>query len=150
MNRGDLTDAFGVSVNQASSDLNRYIGMASDNMVYDKSARTDIRGSGFQPLFLKPDATAAQLRNVADGTLDRAEAQIAPHAIGFDGFCGHTRAFCLTDQTFKDFLLSRIVETRGARLSEVGPDANADWNGQMPLEIVNRQRVYRRGRIRVA
>ena len=45
MNRGDLMDAFGVSVNQASTDLNRYIGMAPDNMVYDKSARAYIRGS---------------------------------------------------------------------------------------------------------
>ena len=39
VNRGDLTDAFSVSVNQASTDLNRYLGMAPDNMFYDKSAR---------------------------------------------------------------------------------------------------------------
>ena len=38
MNRSDLMDQFGVSVNQASTDLNRYIGFAPDNMVYDKSA----------------------------------------------------------------------------------------------------------------
>jgi len=30
VNRGDLTDVFGVSVNQASTDLNRYIGFAPD------------------------------------------------------------------------------------------------------------------------
>lgn len=40
VNRSDLMDQFGVSVNQASTDLNRYIGFAPDNMVYDKSART--------------------------------------------------------------------------------------------------------------
>ena len=50
-------DAFGVSVNQASTDLNRYIGMAPENMAYDKSARTYVRGAEFQPLFLKPDAS---------------------------------------------------------------------------------------------
>jgi hypothetical protein len=78
VNRGDLMEAFGVSLNQASTDLNRYIGMAPDNMVYDKSARTYIRGSGFQPLFLKPDSSRylSQLRNVADGILDRAESWI--------------------------------------------------------------------------
>lgn len=78
VNRGDLMDAFGVSVNQASTDLNRYIGMAPDNMVYDKSARTYIRGSKFAPLFLKPDASRylSQLRSVADGILDRADAWI--------------------------------------------------------------------------
>lgn len=188
MNRGDLTDAFGVSVNQASTDLNRYIGMAPNNIVYDKSARAYIRGANFHPLFLKPDASRylSQLRSVADGILDRADAWIgqlpsydaaptpvrgvnaktlrsviaairrsetievkyqsfswpeprwrwiAPHAIGFDGFRWHTRAFCLTDQSFKDFLLSRIIEIRGTKPSEVGSDADADWNELVTLEI---------------
>lgn len=188
VNRGDLMDAFGVSVNQASTDLNRYIGMAPDNMVYDKSARTYIRGSNFDPLFLKPDASRylSQLRSVADGILDRADAWIgqfpsydsaptpvrgvnaktlrsvvaairrseaievkyqslsrpeprwrwiAPHAIGFDGFRWHIRAFCLTDQSFKDFLLSRIIETRGTKPSELRADDDADWNEQVTLEI---------------
>lgn len=188
VNRGDLMDAFGVSVNQASTDLNRYIGMAPDNMFYDKSARTYIRGSKFDPLFLKPDASRylSQLRSVADGILDRADAWIgqfpsydaaptpvrgvsaktlrsvvaairrseaievkyqslsqpeprwrwiAPHAIGFDGFRWHTRAFCLTDQSFKDFLLSRIIETRGTKPSEISAEGDADWNEQVTLEI---------------
>lgn len=188
VNRSDLMDAFGVSVNQASTDLNRYIGMAPDNMTYDKSARAYVRGSAFDPLFLKPDASRylSQLRSVADGILDstdawigqllsydaaptpvrgvdaktlrsviaairRSEAMevkyqslsqpeprwrwIAPHAIGFDGFRWHTRAFCLTDHSFKDFLLSRIIETRATLPSEVGPEADADWNEQVTLEI---------------
>lgn len=188
VNRGDLMEAFGVSVNQASTDLNRYIGMAPDNMVYDKSARTYIRGSKFAPLFLKPDASRylSQLRSVADGILDRADAWIgqfppydaaptpvrgvnaktlrsvlaairqseaievkyqslsrpeprwrwiAPHAIAFDGFRWHARAFCLADQSFKDFLLSRIIETRGTKPSAVGADDDTDWNEQVTLEI---------------
>lgn len=188
VNRGDLMETFGVSVNQASTDLNRYIGMAPDNMVYDKSARTYIRGSAFDPLFLKPDASRylSQLRSVTDDILDPSDAWIgqlpsydaaptpvrgvnaktlrsviaairrseaievkyqslsrpeprwrwiAPHAIGFDGFRWHTRAFCLTDRSFKDFLLSRIIETRATLPSEVGPDADADWNEQVTLEI---------------
>ncbi|WP_231958026.1 WYL domain-containing protein [Novosphingobium resinovorum] len=188
MNRSDLMDTFGVSVNQASTDLNRYIGMAPGNMAYDKSARTYIRGTEFQSLFLKPDASRylSQLRSVADGILDRDEAWmgqfpsydaaptpargvnaktlrsvvaairrseaievkyqslsqpesrwrwIAPHAIAFDGFRWHARAFCLTDQLFKDFLLSRIIETRGTKPSGVGADADADWNDQVTLEI---------------
>ena len=188
VNRGDLMDAFGVSVNQASTDLNRYIGMVPDNMVYDKSARTYIRGTEFDPLFLNPDASRylSQLRSVADGILDRAESWIgqfpsydaaptpvrgvnaktlrsvvaairrseaievkyqslsrpeprwrwiAPHAVVFDGYRWNTRAFCLTDQTFKEFLLSRIIETRGTKPSEVRPDADADWNEQVTLEI---------------
>ena len=188
VNRGDLMEVFGVSVNQASTDLNRYIGMAPQNMHYDKSARAYVRGAEFAPQFLKPDANRylAQLRSVADGILDRADAWIgqfppydsaptpvrsvnaktlrsvvaairrseaievkyqslsrpkprwrwiAPHAIGFDGFRWHARAFCLTDQSFKDFLLSRIIETRGTKPSEVCADRDADWNEQVTLEI---------------
>jgi len=188
VNRGDLMEKFGVSVNQASTDLNRYIGMAPQNMHYDKRARAYVRGAEFAPQFLKPNASRylAQLRSVADGILDRTDAWIGefppydaaptpvrginaktlrsviaairrseaievkyqalsrseprwrwigPHAIGFDGFRWHTRAFCLTDQSFKDFLLSRIVETRAVKPNEVGPDADADWNEQIMLEI---------------
>lgn len=73
VNRSDLMGQFGVSVNQASTDLNRYIGFAPDNMFYDKSARTYVRSLEFNPQFLEPDASRylAQLRSVADKILDR-------------------------------------------------------------------------------
>jgi predicted DNA-binding transcriptional regulator YafY len=60
---------------------------------------------------------------------------IAPHAIGFDGFRWHTRAFCKTDEVFKDFLLSRILKTRGVEASEVTDEADADWQEHVTLEI---------------
>lgn len=188
VNRSDLIDAFGISVNQASTDLNRYLGMVPNNMTYDKSARTYVRGSVFSPLFLKADASRylSQLRSVAVGILDRSDAWIgqfpsydaaptpvrsvnaktlrsvvaairlskaieikyqslsrpeprwrwvAPHAIGFDGFRWHARAFCETDQTFKDFLLSRILETRATRLSDVTLESDTDWQEQVILEV---------------
>lgn len=189
VNRSDLMDQFGVSVNQASTDLNRYIGFAPENMVYDKSARTYVRGSEFQPQFLEPDASRylTQLRSVADGILDREDSWIAdlptfasaptpvrgvnpvtlrsvvgairrseeielkyqslsspeprwrwiaPHAIAFDGFRWHSRAFCLTDECFKDFLLSRVLETRAVRESQVTATNDEDWNSEVTLEIV--------------
>lgn len=188
VNRSDLMDQFGVSVNQASTDLNRYIGFAPDNMVYDKSARTYVRGSDFKAQFLEPDASRylAQLRSVADGILDREDSWIAdlppyaavptpvrgvkpltlrsvvgairrseaievkyqslsspeprwrwiaPHAIAFDGFRWHTRAFCLTDECFKDFLLSRILDSRGSRESESSADDDLDWHSEVTLEV---------------
>lgn len=188
VNRSDLMEQFGLSVNQASADLNRYIGVVPDNMVYDKSARTYVRGPDFAPHFLKPDASRylAQLRSLADGIMDsddtwiaelpsydaaptptrgvnpvilrsvvgairRSEAievkyqslsrpaptwrWIAPHAIGFDGFRWHTRAFCKTDEAFKDFLLSRIISTRSVEASEVTGAADADWQEHVTLEI---------------
>ncbi len=69
VNRSDLIDVFGISAQQASSDLNRYLGMAPGNMIYDKSAKTYVRASGFSPILL-------QLRSVADGMIDTSEAWI--------------------------------------------------------------------------
>lgn len=60
---------------------------------------------------------------------------IAPHAIAFDGFRWHARAYCETDRTFKDFLLSRMLETRGTRLSDVAPGTDADWHEYVTIEI---------------
>lgn len=188
VNRSDLMGAFGISLNQASTDLNRYIGFAPGNMVYDKSARTYVRGSEFKPQFLEPDASRylAQLRSVADGILDREDAWIAnlppyaaaptpvrgvnpatlrsvvgairrseaievkyqslsspeprwrwiaPHAIAFDGFRWHIRAFCLIDECFKDFLLSRMLDIRGSRESDVSTDNDRDWHSEVTLEV---------------
>ena len=60
---------------------------------------------------------------------------IAPHAIGFDGFRWHTRAFCKTDEVFKDFLFSRILQTRGVEASEATDAADTDWQEHVTLEI---------------
>ena len=188
VNRSDLMQQFGLSVNQASADLNRYIGIAPENMVYDKSARTYVPGPEFNPHFLKPDASRylAQIRSVADGFLNRGDSWIAnlpsfasaptpardvspvtlrsvvgairrseeievkyqslsnpdpywrwiaPHAIAFDGFCWHTRAFCLTDESFKNFLLSRITKIRGSRDSKVSADNDGEWHSEITLVV---------------
>lgn len=60
---------------------------------------------------------------------------IAPHAIGFDGYRWHVRAFCDVDKIFKDFLLSRVLEIKSSRPSEVSPEDDADWNEFITLEI---------------
>ena len=188
MNRSDLMEQFGLSVNQASTGLNRYIGLAPDNMLYDKSAQTYVRGPDYVAQFLKPDSNRylAQLRSLADGIMDsddtwiaelpaydaaptpargvnpvtlrsvvgairRSEAievkyqslsrpepswrWIAPHAIGFDGFRWHTRAFCKADEFFKDFLLSRILKTRGVDAGGATDAADDDWLEHVTLEI---------------
>ena len=188
MSLSDLMEQFGLSVNQASADLNRYIGLTPDNMLYDKSAQTYVRGPDYVAQFLKPDSNRylAQLRSLADGIMDsddtriaklpaydaaptpargvnpvtlrsvlgairRSEAievkyqslslpeptwrWIAPHAIGFDGYRWHTRAFCRTDEFFKDFLLSRILKTRGVDAGGATDAADDDWLEHVTLEI---------------
>lgn len=187
-NRSNLMVQFGVSVNQALIELNRYSGFAPNNMVCNKNARTCVRGLEYVPHFLKPDTSRylEQLQSSVDGILGsddswiadlpsfdatpasvrrpnpftlrdmvgpirRTEALkakyqsvaspephwrwLAPHAIGFDGFYWHARAFCQADEVCKDFLLSRIIKTRGVRASEVSDAADADWQEHVTLEI---------------
>jgi predicted DNA-binding transcriptional regulator YafY len=188
VNRADLMDTFGVSLNQASGDLNRYIAIAPDNMVYDKSGKTYVRSPGFSPNFLKPDATQylAQVRSVAEGivapddawignlpafdatpapargidptvlrsiviAIRRREAVevryqsmsspdpewrwIAPHALAFDGFRWHARSFCEKSGEYRDFVISRVIESRQTRPTQMPTVADADWDQILQLEI---------------
>ena len=188
VNRSDVMTQFGLSVNQASADLSRYIGLAPHNMDYDRSLRTYVRQPAFSPVFDKLDAGRylAQLRSIADKILDQDDCWIpglpefdsaptpargvdpatlrsvvnairrfeaievqyqslsnpdprwrwiAPHAIAFDGFRWHARAFCLTDEAFKDFLLSRILDIRGSRESSMEVANDHDWQTHVMLQI---------------
>ncbi|ARU02443.1 WYL domain protein [Yoonia vestfoldensis] len=181
-------DAFGVSTQQASLDLNAYIEQAKRNLVYDKSLRTYLRGKHFKPKYLKPDAEEyfAQLRAVDQGLVSAEQSWISffpsfgatptpargvtpetlrdvlaairepaalqvtyqsmsrpepsarwiePHALAFDGFRWHARAFCQNDQVFKDFLLSRIVEIGEQGPVTAEPSADAAWHAEIVLEI---------------
>lgn len=66
--------AFGISINQASANLNRHLGIAPDNMLYHKS----VRGNGFKPLFLKRDTDSDlfQLRSISNGIITQEAAWI--------------------------------------------------------------------------
>ena len=78
VNRADLMDMFGVSVQQVSTDLNRYLGLAPANMAYDKSVRIYVPSGDFAPLFLRPDSShyLVQISFVFDGILDSADSWI--------------------------------------------------------------------------
>ena len=188
INRGDLMDAFGVSTQQASLDLNAYIEQGKRNLLYDKRLRTYLRGKHFKPKYLKPDADEyfAQLRAVDQGLVSAEQSWISfspsfgatptpvrgvspetlrdvlaairepaalqvtyqsmsrpepsarwiePHALAFDGFRWHARAFCQNDQDFKDFLLSRIVEVGEQGPVTAAPSADEAWQAEVVLEI---------------
>lgn len=51
LNRGDISDFFGVSTPQASLDIARYLEIAPDNAWYDRSERSYIATEAFQPIF---------------------------------------------------------------------------------------------------
>ena len=60
---------------------------------------------------------------------------IAPHAIGYDGFRWHVRAWCEIDNVFKDFLFSRIRDIRGAHLAPVKSAEDVDWHSYVEMVI---------------
>jgi len=79
-NRRDLIERFGVSEQQASSDLTRYQTMAPDNLVYDKSAKTYRASDAFAPILYKPDPDRllADFRLLAEGAMGVEALPMAP------------------------------------------------------------------------
>jgi predicted DNA-binding transcriptional regulator YafY len=74
INRGQLAEYFGVSLQQASLDFARYMVLAEDNMEYDRSEKYYRATEGFRPLFVAPDAQAYlnELSGLATGTISPA------------------------------------------------------------------------------
>ena len=188
INRSDLMQTFGISLQQASLDLSGYAEQWKRNLVYDKSQRAYVRGKNFTPHFIKPSAEDyfAQLRAVDQGLVLREQSWISvfpgygatptpargvapeilrdvlaaiqepaalqvtyqsmsrpepsvrwiePHALAFDGFRWHARAFCQNDQVFKDFLLSRIVEIGKLGPVSADPQGDSAWHNEVVLDI---------------
>jgi hypothetical protein len=53
---------------------------------------------------------------------------ISPHAFGNDSLRWHVRAYCHTDQRFKDFILSRCLGAEGVYAQGMSPDRDIYWN----------------------
>lgn len=60
---------------------------------------------------------------------------VTPHALASDGLRWHIRAFCHTKREFRDFVLGRIMETRGEQPSDISAEADAEWNEQVKVII---------------
>ena len=79
INRSDLMEAFGISVQQASKDFANYIEGRKSNLTYDKRLRTYLRGKNFRPRYFQPDAAEyfAQLQAVEHGLVPEAQSWIS-------------------------------------------------------------------------
>ena len=79
INRSDLMEAFGISVQQASKDLTNYIEGRKSNLTYDKRLRTYLRGKNFRPRYFQPDAAEyfAQLQAVEHGLVAEEQSWIS-------------------------------------------------------------------------
>jgi len=73
LNRGDLTDFFGISIPQASLDISRYQSICPQNMEYDRSTKMYVAMPDFKPVFpvSHPSRYLNELLATATGVLPR-------------------------------------------------------------------------------
>ena len=53
--------------------------------------------------------------------------EISPHAIAYDGFRWHARAFCHEHEDFRDFVFARMLKVQGHSPSIIDPKRDAAW-----------------------
>lgn len=188
INRSDLTTFFGISVPQASLDIARYVELAPNNAVYDRSARVYLAGERFKPLYpsntpqrflnellaqaagvLQPELTflgwtpstdlAANpgrqvsaevllplLAAIREGrqvhvsyqsmsSTEPGERQLSPHAIAFDGFRWHVRAYCHRREQYLDFVIARILEAHVTAEAAVAGYRDEAWHRKVSLVL---------------
>lgn len=60
---------------------------------------------------------------------------LSPHALGYDGFRWHVRAFCHNRQRFSDFVLARILRIDGIEPSQVDFSQDTHWHTVLTLVL---------------
>jgi len=76
--------------------------------------------------------------NIAYQSMNRPESSrrwIAPHALGFDGFRWHVRAYCYEDNKFKDFIPGRIISIQEEKPDDCDISLDIEWNEHVSLKI---------------
>src|SRR5690606_22089130 len=68
-------------------------------------------------------------------SLDESIRLLSPHALGYDGFRWHVRAFCHKRQRFSDFVLARILRIEGFEPSQVDFSEDAHWHTVLMLVL---------------
>ncbi|SAK47995.1 transcriptional regulator-like protein [Caballeronia pedi] len=60
---------------------------------------------------------------------------ISPHALGFDGFRWHVRAYCHLRDRFLDFVIARILRIDGTEASGQLQERDSEWHTTVTLKI---------------
>ena len=79
-------------------------------------------------------ALAAEYRSMSSPKPRRRT--LEPHALIFDGFRWHMRAFDCDDGTFKDFVLGRLSEPELANVARSRPEDDEAWRQVVELLII--------------
>ncbi|QEX23802.1 hypothetical protein FRZ61_37410 [Hypericibacter adhaerens] len=84
-------------------------------------------------------ATIRELRCISveyQSLTSKRKRKIAPHALAFDGFRWHARAWCLDRGEFRDFVLSRIISAGPTEPFDSNSMKDVEWHDQVELKIV--------------
>ena len=68
-------------------------------------------------------------------SLDESIRLLSPHALGYDGFRWHVRAFCHKRQRFSDFVLARILRIDGFDACEMDFGRDVHWHTVLMLVL---------------
>ena len=60
---------------------------------------------------------------------------ISPHALGFDGFRWHARAWCPVHRAFRDFVMARVLKTGAAKPVTIKPEQDLGWQREITLKV---------------
>ena len=60
---------------------------------------------------------------------------VAPHALAFDGYRWHLRAWCCEREDYRDFVLSRIDEWGELKSASYDPTDDVEWNTRTILKL---------------
>jgi predicted DNA-binding transcriptional regulator YafY len=61
---------------------------------------------------------------------------MTPHALAFDGFRWHVRAYCHTRNRFLDFVIARILKVEGEELAGPAQEEDREWHTTVTLKLV--------------
>ena len=61
--------------------------------------------------------------------------QIAPHALAFDGYRWHVRAWACDRDDFRDFVLTRIDKIDAGPKADFDPADDLEWNTKITLDL---------------
>lgn len=60
---------------------------------------------------------------------------ITPHALGFDGFRWHVRAWCHLSEEFKDFVIVRMLKITKEREGKINQTDDLEWMNEITFRI---------------
>ncbi len=104
INRGELMEFFGISSQQASADLAKYMQIAPDNIVYDKRRKAYRATPQFTPALVTPDAQA-----YLQGLREQGEAAAGTAGASFMGWRAPVDILRMPSRTIASDVLMRLL-----------------------------------------